>query len=167
MKPFVVTVTAPAYADVIVEAASEKEAIDMVQDMIDAEDPIRFEVDIEDADEAEYYARPAAQNCERKSADPELKDYTVVLEVTGRKEVPVKAINEDAACELVKEMFEKTDQLDLTDEDIVSVDVSVKNPKADRIMASIDEVLDLIEKLIEVETAPEDEIECTLILPRG
>ena len=119
MKNYMVGIIAPAYADVFVSAETEEEAIEKVKALLEAGEEPEFDVDTGEPEDLDYEILPLEKGADE--AAPNLRLFTVMMEATSSKCVPIRAVSEDAALELARKMYFNSDTLDFTNDDVVRV----------------------------------------------
>ncbi len=158
MKKYVVTAITPATAEITVTAKSMEDAIDKAGDKIDFGEEMDFTVDVRDADDVELSVREfMPENDSKDPVEPEFNRYTVVLEASSVKEVPVKAVSPEAAAEMVRKMYYSSDVIDFTDADVFRVEATVVPDEADEAeQDAAEELMTGLVKLIRSTDAPDD-----------
>lgn len=126
MKEFAVTITIPAYADMLVEAETKEAAIAQIKENLASGIEIDFDLELGDPEDMDFFAYPIDR--EKTPAPTALKNYTVTLKAESYQEVPVKAVSEAAALQLVYEMYHRSDAIDFNDSHVVRVKPGIKNP---------------------------------------
>ncbi len=96
--------------------------------------------------------KPTAEN----AVKPGPKCYTVVMEATSVKEVPVKAFSPEAAEAQVMEMYNTCDVLDFTDADVIHVGLTaVPDENASEGDEAMDDLMAGFVRLIRSTDAPD------------
>lgn len=127
MKEFAVTITIPAFADMLVEAETKEAAIKQIKKQLEDGVEVDFELEFGDPEEMDFFAAPIVNT----PPHPALKDYTVTLEAKAYQEVPVKAVSEAAAVQLVYQMYNRTDAIDFNDSHVVEIKSGIKSDVTD------------------------------------
>lgn len=95
------------------------------------------------------------------------KNYVVALEATSYKEVPISAASEEAALELVHEMYFNSGEIEFSDDDVVEITADIIADDTDDVSedASIDELDALcdIVRFIRFTDAPEQAVALGLV----
>ena len=126
MKEFAVTITVPAFADMIVEAETREAAIAQIKENLASGIELDFELEMSDPEDLGFYAYPLDRE-NTASRHPELKDYTVTLEAESYQEVPIKAVSEADALQRVYEMYNRSDALDFNDSHVIRIKPGIKD----------------------------------------
>lgn len=134
MKNYAVTISVPAVGDVVVEAASKDAAIEKARAMLVEGKDISFMWDVCSEEAPSIYA---AEMQDGENDLSGLRYFIVTMEATSYKEVPVRAVSEAAALELVHDMYFTTDTLDFNDSDVTDVIVSTKEDRDEELDALI------------------------------
>ncbi len=125
MKEFAVTITFPAFADMIVEAETRDAAIQQIKENLASGIEMEFELELSDPEDMDFFAYPL----DRRNPAPchtELKDFTVTLEAESYQEVPVKAVSEADALQRVYEMYNRSDAIDFNDSHVIRIKPGIK-----------------------------------------
>ena len=133
MKEYAVTITVPAYADMVVAAETREAAIAQIKENLASGIELDFEMDVVDPEDMYYFAYPLDESQNSTGRYPELKDFTVTLEAESYQEVPVKAVSEAAALQLVHEMYNCSDAIDFNDSHVVRIKPGIKEDSERRI----------------------------------
>ena len=126
MKEFAVTITVPAFADMIVEAETRDAAIAQIKENLASGIELDFELEMSDPEDMGFFACPLDRE-NTAPRRPELKDYTVTLEAESYQEVPVKAVSEADALQRVYEMYNRSDAIDFNDSHVIRVKPGIKD----------------------------------------
>lgn len=130
MKEFAVTITVPAFADMLVEAETKEAAIEQIKENLQNGVSVDFVLELGDPDDADFFAYPLSRQ-EPSPEHPPLRDYVVTLEAQSYQEVPVKAVSEDAAVQLVYKMYHESDAIDFNDSHVVKIISGIKEEEAE------------------------------------
>lgn len=125
MKEFAVTITVPAFADMIVEAETRDAAIAQIKENLASGIELDFDLELSDLEDMDYFACPLDRE-NTASRHPELKDYTVTLEAESYQEVPIKAVSEADALQRVYEMYNRSDVIDFNDSHVIRIKPGIK-----------------------------------------
>jgi hypothetical protein len=95
------------------------------------------------------------------------KNYVVALEATSYKEVPISAASEEAALELVHEMYFNSGELEFSDDDVIEITSGIKADDTNDVseVVSIDEleaICDIV-RFIRSTDAPEKAVAIGLV----
>jgi hypothetical protein len=95
------------------------------------------------------------------------KNYVVALEATSYKEVPISAASEEAALELVHEMYFNSGELEFSDDDVIEITAGIKADDTNDVseVVSIDEleaICDIV-RFIRSTDAPEKAVAIGLV----
>ena len=123
MKEFAVTITIPAFADMLVEAETKEAAIKQIKKQLEDGVEVDFELEFGDPEEMDFFAAPIVNT----PPHPALKDYTVTLEAKAYQEVPVKAVSEADALQRVYEMYNRSDAIDFNDSHVIRIKPGIKD----------------------------------------
>ena len=126
MKEFAVTITVPAFADMIVEAETRDAAIAQIKENLASGIELDFDLELSDPEDMDYFACPLDRE-NPVTRHPELKDYTVTLEAESYQEVPVKAVSEADALQRVYEMYNRSDAIDFNDSHVIRIKPGIKD----------------------------------------
>ena len=126
MKEFAVTITVPAFADMIVEAETRDAAIAQIKENLASGIELDFELEMSDPEDMGFFACPLDRE-NTAPRRPELKDYTVTLEAESYQEVPVKAVSEADALQRVYEMYNRSDAIDFNDSHVIRIKPGIKD----------------------------------------
>ena len=126
MKEFAVTITVPAFADMIVEAETRDAAIAQIKENLASGIELDFDLELNDPEDMDYFACSLDRE-NTTSRHPELKDYTVTLEAESYQEVPIKAVSEADALQRVYEMYNRSDAIDFNDSHIIRIKPGIKD----------------------------------------
>ena len=140
MKEFAVTITVPAFADMIVEAETREAAIAQIKENLSSGIELDFDLEMSDPEDMGFFACPLDRE-NPAPRRPELKDYTVTLEAESYQEVPVKAVSEadalqrvyemynrsDAILQRVYEMYNRSDAIDFNDSHVIRIKPGIKD----------------------------------------
>lgn len=126
MKEFAVTITVPAFADMIVEAETRDAAIAQIKENLASGIELDFDLELSDPEDMDYFACPLDKE-NPASRHPELKDYTVTLEAESYQEVPIKAVSEADALQRVYEMYNRSDAIDFNDSHVIRIKPGIKD----------------------------------------
>ena len=126
MKEFAVTITLPAFADMLVEAETKDAAIAQIKENLKKGLEVEFDLEFGNPEDMDFFAYPLSGKSE-ESPRPELKNFTVTLEAKSYQEVPIKAVSEEAAIQLVYEMYNKTDAIDFNDSHVMQIVSGIKS----------------------------------------
>lgn len=126
MKEFAVTITVPAFADMIVEAETRDAAIAQIKENLASGIELDFDLELSDPEDMGFFACPLDRE-NPASHHPELKDYTVTLEAESYQEVPVKAVSEADALQRVYEMYNRSDAIDFNDSHVIRIKPGIKD----------------------------------------
>ena len=132
MKEFAVTITVPAFADMIVEAETRDAAIAQIKENLASGIELDFDLELSDPEDMDYFAYPLDSE-NPTPRHPELKDYTVTLEAESYQEVPVKAVSESDALQRVYEMYNRSDAIDFNDSHVIRIKPGIKEDSERRI----------------------------------
>ena len=125
MKEFAVTITVPAFADMIVEAETRDAAIAQIKENLASGIELDFDLELSDPEYMDYFACPLDKE-NPASRHPELKDYTVTLEADSYQKVPIKAVSEADALQRVYEMYNRSDVIDFNDSHVIRIKPGIK-----------------------------------------
>lgn len=125
MKEFAVTITVPAFADMIVEAETRDAAIAQIKENLASGIELDFELEMSDPEDMGFFACPLDRE-NPAPRHPELKDYTVTLEAESYQEVPIKAVSEADALQRVYEMYNRSDVIDFNDSHVIRIKPGIK-----------------------------------------
>ena len=125
MKEFAVTITVPAFADMIVEAETRDAAIAQIKENLASGIELDFDLELNDPEDMDYFACSLDRE-NTTSRHPELKDYTVTLEAESYQEVPIKAVSEADALQRVYEMYNRSDVIDFNDSHVIRIKPGIK-----------------------------------------
>ena len=125
MKEFAVTITVPAFADMIVEAETRDAAIAQIKENLASGIELDFDLELSDPEDMDYFACPLDKE-NPASRHPELKDYTVTLEAESYQEVPIKAVSEADALQRVYEMYNRSDVINFNDSHVIRIKPGIK-----------------------------------------
>ena len=126
MKEFAVTITVPAFADMIVEAETRDAAIAQIKENLASGIELDFELEMSNPEDMGFFACALVRG-PRTLRHPELKDYTVTLEAESYQEVPVKAVSEADALQRVYEMYNRSDAIDFNDSHVIRIKPGIKD----------------------------------------
>ena len=126
MKEFAVTITVPAFADMIVEAETREAAIAQIKENLASGIELDFDLEMSDPEDMGFFACPLDRETPAPR-HPELKDYTVTLEAESYQEVPVKAVSEADALQRVYEMYNRSDAIDFNDSHVIRIKPGIKD----------------------------------------
>ena len=126
MKEFAVTITVPAFADMIVEAETREAAIAQIKENLSSGIELDFDLEMSDPEDMGFFACPLDRE-PPTPRHPELKDYTVTLEAESYQEVPVKAVSEADALQRVYEMYNRSDAIDFNDSHVIRIKPGIKD----------------------------------------
>ena len=127
MKEFAVTISVPAFADMLVEAETKEAAIAQIKENLASGIEIDFDLDLGDPEDMDFFAYPLDDESDAPSR-PAWKDYIVTLEAESYQEVPIRAPSEAAALQMVYEMYNRSDAIDFNDSHVIRIKPGIKNP---------------------------------------
>ena len=131
MKEFAVTITVPAFADMIVEAETREAAIAQIKENLASGIELDFDLEMSDPEDMGFFACPLDRETPAPR-HPELKDYTVTLEAESYQEVPIKAVSEADALQRVYEMYNRSDAIDFNDSHVIRIKPGIKDADGPR-----------------------------------
>ena len=127
MKEFAVTISVPAFADMLVEAETKEAAIAQIKENLASGIEVNFDLDLGDPEDMDFFAYPLDDESDAP-ARPAMKDYIVTLEAESYQEVPIRAPSEAAALQMVYEMYNRSDAIDFNDSHVIRIKPGIKNP---------------------------------------
>jgi len=103
-------------------------------------------------------AKNRKNKAEKEYGTANLQPFTVVLKATSYKEVPVNAVSSDAAQELVREMYFRSDAIEFTDDDVTSIESFVDGEDyGDGVAPEFLPLLQMV-RIIRYTNAPDEEL---------